>query len=286
MNTAVPTLGVVAIAHNDEKDLPAFLDHLLPWVNEIVIVDDGSTDHTEDIALQAGPKVKFLRAPRRTGEYDSQQRNKGIEVAASDWLLHMDIDERVTPDLAREILEAIREVTLDAYRFRRLNFFLHRPMRGGGWQYWNQTHLARRDTLRFAGKMQEVALLDAPPARVGQLHCCMWHLNDADYAERVRKTHAQMQAEAETLLERGVRVRWYHLLLPPLGRALQSFFGQGGYREGIRGLIFALYTFAGTFNWWACAWDRQHAIARTSLEQQLREQWLRVFPTATSVARH
>ena len=54
-----PTLGVVAIAYNEEQDLPGFLDHLLPWVDEIVIVDDGSTDRTAEIAASAGGKVNF-----------------------------------------------------------------------------------------------------------------------------------------------------------------------------------------------------------------------------------
>src|SRR2546428_14092308 len=95
-----PTLGVVAISHNEETDMPGFLEHLLPWVDEIVIVDDGSTDETIQIARAAGPKVKIISSPRQPGEYYSHQRNKGIDAATSDWLLHMDIVERVTPELA------------------------------------------------------------------------------------------------------------------------------------------------------------------------------------------
>jgi (heptosyl)LPS beta-1,4-glucosyltransferase len=94
--TTKPTLGVVAISYNEEIDLPGFLEHLVTWVDEIVIVDDGSTDSTEQIASNYGSKVKFIRSKRVKGEYYSDQRNKGIDNANSDWLLHMDIDERVT----------------------------------------------------------------------------------------------------------------------------------------------------------------------------------------------
>src|SRR5437867_9133513 len=101
-----PTLGIVAICHNEEKDMPRFLEHLLPWVDEIVLVDDGSTDRTVEIAQAAGPKVRVIVSPKTADEGYSDQRNKGIDAAFSEWLLHMDIDERVTPGLAEEILKA------------------------------------------------------------------------------------------------------------------------------------------------------------------------------------
>ena len=268
------TLGVVAISHNEEKDLPAFLAHLLPWVTEIVIVDDGSTDRTAEICRSAGATVKFVISPRRPGEYYSHQRNKGIAAAKSDWLLHMDIDERVTPELSSEILSAIENTRYDGYFFRRQNYFLNRLMRGGGWQTWNQIHLARRTKFRFGGKMHETNLLDAGPERAGQLAHLMWHLNDSDYVERVRKNMTYMQIEAENLLEKGHRVRWYDFVLRPLIRVVKSYFLQGGWRDGITGFLYAVYIFGATFNAYATAWDRQNALSRQDLENELSNLWL------------
>jgi (heptosyl)LPS beta-1,4-glucosyltransferase len=268
------TLGIVAISHNEENDLPAFLAHLLPWVSEIVIVDDGSTDRTEEICQNAGDKVKFIISPRRLDEYYSHQRNKGIAAAVSDWLLHMDIDERVTPELASEILSSIKNPGYDGYFFRRANYFLNRRMHGGGWQNWNQIHLARRTKFKFGGKMHETALLDAAPHRVGQLAHPMWHLNDADYVERVRKNMAYMQVEAENLLEKGYRVRWFDFVLQPLKRVIKSYLFQGGYRDGIMGFLYATYIFGATFNAYATAWDRQNASSRQALENEFRNLWL------------
>jgi len=277
MNSALnskagPTLGVVAIAHNEEGDLGAFLEHLLPWVDEIVIIDDGSADRTIPIAQAAGPKVKIVSSPRQPGEYYSHQRNKGINVATSDWLLHMDIDERVTPELAEEITAAIRSESKDGYRFRRLDFSLHRPQ-CGSWRKWNMIHLARRRKFRFGGKMHETTLLDAPAERVGQLKGYMWHLKETDYVERVRKNVTYMQVEAENLLERGVRIRWYHFLIHPVWRALKCYFVLGGFRHGVVGVLDAMFVLTGTFNWYATAWDRTNAIARSNVEAQFKQLW-------------
>ena len=264
-----PTLGVVAISYNEEKDLPRFLEHLLPWVDEIVIVDDGSTDSTKRIASSAGSKVQFVEKPREDGEYFSHQRNKGIEAAKSDWLLHMDIDERVTKDLADEVIAAITRDDMDGFRFRRLNYYLHRPFPLGGWQHWNLVHLARRPLLHFAGKSHETCVLNAPAERVGQLRQLMHHLNDESFSERLRKNVGYAEEAAETILESGKKIRFYHIILYPLYRFLKAYFFERAFLGGVQGLIFSLQTCSGTFNWYAVAWDRQNLIPREELESSI-----------------
>jgi glycosyltransferase involved in cell wall biosynthesis len=266
-------LGVVVIARNEERDLPGFLQNVLPWADELVIVDDESTDATAAIAQAAGSKVTVVRRAMETIGGFAAQRNAGIDAARADWLLHMDVDERVTPELAREIRRATREGDRDAYRFRRLNFFLHRPMRGGGWQRWNHAHLARRGRHRFAGAIHEQCVVDGGDSRTGQLRGHMWHLNDEDYVERVGKNLRYMQYSGEEIVARGIRVRWYHLLGVPLWRGLRSYVLDGGFREGTRGLLFAQYTASSVFNWWAHAWDLQNRIPREQLEDELGSIW-------------
>src|SRR5262245_1041187 len=231
-----PTLAVVAIAKNEERDLPAFLRHLEPWVDEIVIVDDGSSDRSIALIRSAGQKVKLLERRMRPAEGFAGQRNAGIAIAESDWLLHMDIDERVTPELAREIRRAIQQKEFNAFRYRRLNFFLQRPMQAGGWQHWNHPQLARSGRHQFKNLVHEVCVIEGGDRCIGQLSGEMWHLNDEDYVERVTKNLHYMQGSGDSILARGTVVRWYHLLFHPLLRALRAYFLEGAWRLGTRGL--------------------------------------------------
>ena len=268
-----PSIGVVSISYNEEQDMPGFLRHLIPWVDEIVIVDDGSTDATAKIAISFAEKVQFVVSPRKAGEYYSHQRNKGIEASTSDWLLHMDIDERVPPDLAGEIIDAIQDNSKDAYRFKRLNFFLHRPMRGGGWQDWNNVHLARRDVLRFGGMFHEDHILDTPAKRIGQLRSKMWHLNDVTYAERMSKSHKYCQEIAERIKSHGRKIHCHDLILAPLKEFFYKLIVKKGYRDKSIGILWALHAGCAMFRACALVWDEQNHLDRSMVEEQMQAKW-------------
>ncbi|MBY6069563.1 glycosyltransferase family 2 protein [Leisingera aquaemixtae] len=264
-----PTLGVVAIAYNEEEDLPGFIRNLIGWVDEIVIVDDGSTDGTEKICADAGAKVRFLSSPRKEGEYYSDQRNKGIAAATSDWLLHMDIDERVSRELAAEIRTAIRDPGKDGYRFRRLNCFMHRPMRGGGWQDWNLIHLARRELFRFGGMFHESCHLDAPDHRVAQLQGKMIHFNEHNFEKRLKKSSVYLEEVVKHVEETNGQVRGWQIFWAPLKEFLKKYFYKLGIRDGTPGIISALHSATAVFRAYALVWDRQNRVPRADLERQV-----------------
>ena len=266
-------IGVVAISYNEEVDLPGFIDHLKFWVDEIIIVDDGSTDETEKIASASGPKVKFLKSKRLQGQYYSDQRNKGIDASKSDWLLHMDIDERVTKEMSQEILKCIESKDYDAFKFRRLNYFFHRPMKGGGWADWNLVHLARRDVLRFGGMYHESIQLKVINERIGQLKNKMHHFNDDSYSERLKKSITYQEEVLLKLEERKINVRLTNMLFAIVREFLVKYFIKMGYLDGIPGFISAFHSSFSTFKVYALLWEKQNKIERSELEQEIVNNW-------------
>jgi glycosyltransferase involved in cell wall biosynthesis len=269
-----PTLGVVAICRNEERDLPGFIDHLIGWVDQIVIVDDGSTDRTCAIAESAGDKIRLIRSARAEGEYYAHQRNKGIDASSSDWLIHMDIDERVSPELAVEILTAIADPTIDAYRYRRRNYFLHRPMQGGDWTGWNLAHLARRGTLRFSGMYHEKIDL-VPQSRVGQLSHFMFHFNDESYEERLRKSAVYQVEIAEDIMQSKQALGYFQILFSFIKEFAYQYFWKKGFLDGTIGLVWAFHAASANNRAYIIAWDAQHRIPREKLEDEIRAMWER-----------
>jgi len=267
------TLGVVAISRNEERDLPAFLENLTPWVDEIIIVDDGSTDGTCEIAEAAGEKVVFISSPRKVREYYADQRNKGIAVARSDWLIHLDIDERIPPDLAIEILTAIHNPNFDAYRYPRINYFLHRPMRGGGWTDWNLVHLARRDCLRFSGMYHEKIDLTISEQRVGQLKGFMLHLNDESYSERLKKSATYIDEISERIKQTKKNLSYSDILRSFIFEFANKYFWRRGFLDGWLGLIWAFHAATANMRAHILVWDEQNRIPREMLEEEIHLKW-------------
>ena len=263
------TLAAISISYNEERDLPGFIEHLLSWVDEIIIVDDGSTDNTKKNAENYGNRVRLINHKMAEKDF-ANQRNIGIDAATSDWLLHMDIDERVSPELAREMCNRIQDENYNGYRYRRLNFFLHRPMRGGSWQTWNHAQLARRGFHRFKNKIHEECKIQG---KVGQLNSLMWHFNDTDYSERMRKSFQYSHMEAEKLIAENKKVKWFHFIIKPVMRFLKIYVYHKGFKDGTVGLLSAVHSMDAEFRAYALAWDTQNKISREEIEKEFAALW-------------
>jgi (heptosyl)LPS beta-1,4-glucosyltransferase len=270
---ATGTLGVVAICKNEEQDLPGFFANFLPWVDEIVIVDDNSSDQSTSIIRSAGPKVRLIEHPMNSTSGFSGQRNVGMEGATADWLIHTDIDERASPELAAEIRSAIENTQLNGFSYRRRNYFLHQAMLGCGLQDWNKPQLARRGKHHFRNRVHEECVIDCGPAATGQMDHFMLHLNDENYKERLEKSVVYCQELSRRIAGRGFRIRWWHLILFPFGEFLRKYLLKSGYRDGVRGLIFCLHSGCAVFKATALVWDEQNRIDRDDVETQLEKQW-------------
>jgi len=273
VSSKVPTIGVVAICKNEENDLPAFISHLLPWVDEVIIVDDGSTDASLDIIRSSGGKVHLVERAMDSESGFSGLRNIGIEKASSDWLLHTDVDERISPQLVEEIKLKIKDTQFNGFKYRRLNFFLHRAMKGAGFQDWCKPQLARRGEHRFKNRVHEVCEIEGGSACVGVLDAFIWHLNDESYQERMEKSVVYCQEQARRLERRKFKVYWWHFVVLPGLEFGRKYLWKKGFRDGTHGLLFSIHASCAMFKACALVWDKQNQLPRTAIEQEITRLW-------------
>jgi|TARA_B110000908_G_scaffold170129_1_gene228828 glycosyltransferase involved in cell wall biosynthesis len=262
-----PTLAVVAISFNEEVDIPRFLEHLIEWVDEIVIVDSGSTDKTIEIINNSSFEIKLIETTLvKAGGY-AALRNLGVETCNSDWVINMDIDERITERLKVEILSLINTNKHDAFRYRRLNYFLHRPMKAGGWNSWNNPQLARKGAHYYKGKLHEKCVVHGGEEKIGQLQSFMSHLNDESYLERMDKSFRYCQLESDKLIEKNVKVKGHQLLVHPILEFVKKYIYKKGFLDGIPGLIAAIHSADAVFRALALTWDVQNKIDRKKIDR-------------------
>ena len=225
-------VSVLILAKNEAENLPRCLA-TVSWANEvIVVVDRASRDQTQAIAQRGADLVAI-----RTFDDFASQRNAALDLASGDWVLAIDADERVTPDLAVEI----RQVTSDAltrhvgYRVPIRSVILGRPFRFSGTQHDRPLRLFRRGVGRWAGTVHETVELEGS---VGRLRHALQHRTIPDMQTFLRKLNEYTTLEAIKFEREGWPVRAADLAVRPAWTFLKLYIGKQGFRDGVEGLAF------------------------------------------------
>ena len=204
-----PRLSVVLIVHNEEAHLAACLASIRELADEIVVLDDGSTDATMSIATQAGARVAM-----RPFDDFGRQKQAALEMATGTWVLSVDADERVTPALAREIARVVRsETAADGYWLRRTMVYLgHRLRFGGAGSEWI-LRLARRERARFAPlPVHEHLIVDG---RTERLSGALDHIKYRSLREHLDTINRYTELATRRKREAGRRFSVTHVLRIP-----------------------------------------------------------------------
>jgi glycosyltransferase involved in cell wall biosynthesis len=223
----------VIITHNEEKRLEPALKSVAGLASEVVVVDAESTDDTVKIARRSGARV-FTR--KWTGFAD--QKNFADAQAAGPWILSLDADERVSPEL-REELAALKGTEPDCAGFSmpRRVFYLGRWIRHSGWYPDRKVRLFRKDSAAWTGDYVHENLVVSGP--VGTLRGALHHFTYASIAEHAARINRFSGLGAQKLYARGRKGRIAHLVVLPPARFLKSYFIKLGVLDGFPGLVIA-----------------------------------------------
>ena len=247
-------LSVVVIAKNEEDKIDECL-RSVDWVDEIVLIDNGSVDRTVAIAKQHKAKVFF----KLTGSY-KDLRNEGLKQAKNEWLFYLDADERITPELRDEIKLKIVNCELkineSAYAIPRKNIILGKEMRYGGW--WPD--YVKRLFLKVNLNSWKGDLHEEPEftGEMGFLTKPMIHLKHNNLHDMAVKTNKWSNTEAKLLLDANhppmASWRFFRVMLTEL---FYRLFVKKGILDGSEGVVYATYQSFSKFATYAKLWEKQ-----------------------------
>jgi len=199
--------------------------------DEIIVLDSGSTDRTRELAAAAGARIEV-----RPMTNFAEQRNFANALAKSDWILHLDADERASPALLDEIRKAIASDAFDGYRVPTLNIIFGEALRHGGWYPSYHVRLQRRGKGSWGKDVHELAQV---MGGLGTLKEPIVHHSHPDVAGFVEKLnrYTTMEASRDTRSSTSLALR---ATFEPGPYFVYKYVVQGGFLDGWRGLTIAL----------------------------------------------
>ena len=227
------SLSVIVITKNEAYNIYACLQSVA-FADQIVVLDSGSTDETVNMARSAGAEVSEALDWKGFGI----QKNRALALAHSDWVLSIDADEQVTPELRAEIMTVLRAPDFDAYSCPRLSSYCGQIMRFSGWNPDRVTRLFRRNTAIFSTDLVHEKLLTQ--SLVGKLHSSLKHESYRNFEEVLEKGNRYSTAGALRLKSKGKNASLRSALVHGMWAFIRTYFLRLGLLDGRLGFVLSV----------------------------------------------
>lgn len=243
-------LSVIIIAKNESANIRDCIASVC-WADEIVLVDSGSTDDTVSIARAMGAKVYEHTDWPGFGP----QKNRALDYATNEWVLSVDSDERVTPQLQAEIASVLQNPQADGYEISRLSSFCGRFMHHSGWSPDYVLRLFRRDKGRFSDALvhESVQLQGS----VAQLKQNLLHYSYLDFDDVLNKLNNYSGAAAVMLDRRGKQGGLRQAIIHGLWAFFRTYILRAGFLDGREGFMLAVMNAENSYYRYIKLWFRQ-----------------------------
>lgn len=244
-------LSVVIVTHNEHDWIENCIASVKPVADEIIVVDDGSTDDTVAMCKKLGAKVFHQDWPGF-----SKQKNFAVAKASGDWILFIDGDERLSKDLASEIKSKINAAGVGAYAMPRQNIFLGQKMRHGGWWPDFVTRLVCKAS--FAGWEGDLHESIKIKGETQKLKNPLYHLTHRGITWMLTTSINYTPIEAKLRLDvNHPKITWWRLFRVMITEFWYRFVVKSGWRDGMVGVIESISQSYNMFLIYVHLWEMQ-----------------------------
>ena len=226
-------LTVIIPTYNEEINIVDVLKSV-DFADEIMIVDSFSTDKTLELA-----KVYTNFVIQREYEYSAAQKNWAIPQASNEWILLVDADERVTEELKLEILDLLKNPSINnfsGYWISRKNHFMGKHVRFGGWND-KVIRLFKKSECRYEDKQVHAEIIDT--GKIGSLKEKLYHDTYVNFDFHMEKLNRYAWLQANDYDKKTGTLTPFHFIIKPCWRFFKHYIIQGGFRDGVVGLTVA-----------------------------------------------
>lgn len=261
--TAELPLSVSIISFNESANIGRMLDSVKAINAEIIVVDSHSTDNTLEIAEASGAKVYV-----EDWKGHIRQKNSALEKCTQPWILSLDCDEVVSPELREAIIKAIKEGSHPGYHINRRTFYLGKLLRYAWQPDWN-LRLVRKDAgPRWLGYDPHDRL--KVDGRCGRLQGDLIHYSYTDLKDHMQRLVAYAELTANSYHQNGKRFHWYNLLINPLVAFFKKYALKRGFLDGSQGFFAAMSSIIYVFLKYLFLWEIER-IGRASILKPSKE---------------
>jgi glycosyltransferase involved in cell wall biosynthesis len=247
-------LSVVVVMKNEEQNVDFCLGSVAGWANEIVVVDDESTDRTVELAKKYTDKIFH-----RKMDVEGTHRNWAYAKATNEWVLSLDADEMVTEEVKDEITKAIQNKEFNGYSIPLQNYIGSFWVKNGGWYPAGKLRLFMKSKFKYedVGVHPRVFLDGA----CGHLTKDIIHKGYPDLAHFLGSLNHQTTWEARKWIDDGRKMSLFRIWCKGVTRFIKGYFLKKGYKDGMHGLIVAyfsvLYQTMSYFKYWQMNYERK-----------------------------
>lgn len=230
-----PKISAVILAKNEEKNIAQCIQSL-DWCDEVVVIDDNSTDNTVSASKKLGANV----ITRELNNSFSYQRNFALDHVRSDWVLFVDADEGVSAGLKTEIQEKLlgeKSATINGYLIQRRDRVWDKELLYGDVKDVWLLRLGKKDAGKWFGHVHETWKMSG---RVEKLTNAFIHSPHNSVGEFLKKINYYSTIRADELYTQKTTVSWFEIVFYPIGKFLVNYIWKCGFLDGNRGMIHAI----------------------------------------------